>query len=141
MNNSIISDNRKKKNFTKNTISGYLKKDVLKNLQNTIQKSELEQACYWTAELISSGFIWELMLELIFISCKYINVMNNFLPKYIFIETDFLLKIIQLQKKSKILELRNKQEIRNHFCEFVALLCLSKKSILSNVAPQAQYQP
>ena len=130
---SKLCDTRKKKDLNKYTYSKYLRKDVIKNLKTCIIDSKIEESCYWGAELISSGFIWELMIELSYIACKHINIYNPYISKYIYIENSFLLNIVQLYGRNKLLDLRNNQSIRNHFCEFICILALSKKNEIPNI--------
>lgn len=124
----LINDTRKPFEFNKKTYSGYLKKDVFDILFKKIDESGLEEVCVWCTEIVLSGYFEELWEKIILYYAKYINVNSPYVPYHIFIRLNTFLRINKKEEfKSNFLELRNSQEIRNHFCELVCILTNATK--------------
>ena len=124
----LINDTRKPFEFNKKTYSGYLKKDVFDILFKKIDESGLEEVCIWCSEIVVSGYYEELWEKIILYYCKYINVNSPYVPYHIFIRLNTFLRINKKEEfKANFLELRNSQEIRNHFCELVSILTNATK--------------
>ena len=123
--NFLIKDTRKSSAFTKTSISGYKTKAVNEQLHNSIIAGNIESACYWSAELISSlksDNVWKIIMTIL---TNDINIGNPNLPNYIWTEYNSYLNICKFIDNTRI---RNSQIIRNHLAEIVSILCTSIKN-------------
>ena len=130
MNNSEISDIREKKEFKAKTFSGYKKSDVKKSLIQNINNKKIEEACYWSAELICSGHLIDLWNIILLYISNYIHLGNPKLPIYINIRFNDFKQILNSGYIDNELKLRNNNNIRKLFAEIICIICLSKKSSL-----------
>ena len=71
-----IDDQRTIDTFKKKTFSGFKKTDVVNIILKSIEAKKIENACYWTSECISSGYITHLWEKLIQFSSKIIHINN-----------------------------------------------------------------
>lgn len=127
MNNSDISDKRDIKQFKTISFSGYKKTEVKKELLNNLKNGQIEQSCYWCAELICAGHfldVWDIVISYM---SKFIYLGNPKLPLYIDLKIDCFKKIINKGYVDNILKLRNNNSIRELFAEIICILSLSKK--------------
>tara|TARA_B100001057_G_scaffold487417_1_gene570123 strand:- start:2906 stop:4180 length:1275 start_codon:yes stop_codon:yes gene_type:complete len=131
----IINDSRTIKDFKFQTFGGYSKKQVLKELDKSIQDSNVEKSIHWMMQLYFSGFIDSLWDKFMIISCKNININNPNLPIMMYNRHIKIKKILEDKKFSKdnILHLRNHEEIRNLLIEMLLYITLSKKKKLSTL--------
>ena len=134
-----VLDYRNVKELGLNTISGYKRSDVTKTLMNTFKTGLIENACYWSAELISSGKIKELQDIIIQFTSKNININNPNLPFHLWNIIKNINNNFDLNDKD-ILNLRNNQEIRNIFCELVVIMCTSTKNEIIPLIPIKEYE-
>ena len=126
--NFIINDTRKVNEFHKKTYSGYLKKDVLDILFKKVDESSLEEVCIWCVEIVISGYFEDLWERIILYYSKYININSPYIPYHIFIRLNQFLKISKHEDfKKNFLDMRNSQEVRNHFCEMVCMITNATK--------------
>lgn len=124
----LINDTRKANEFHKITYSGYLKKDVLDILFKKIDESSLEEVCTWCVETIISGYFEDLWERIIIYYSKYININSPYIPYHIFLRLNQFLKISKNDDfKKNFLDMRNSQEVRNHFCEMICIMTNSTK--------------
>lgn len=124
----IINDTRKGNEFHKITYSGYLKKDVLEILFKKIDESSLEEVCTWCVEIVISGYFEDLWERIIIYYAKYININSPYIPYHIFLRLNQFLKISKKDDfKKNLLDMRNSQEVRNHFCEMVCIITNATK--------------
>jgi hypothetical protein len=123
----MINDLRIYTEFKTISFSGYKKTDVKKELIQSMYKSKIENACYWSAELVCAGHfmdVWEIIL---FYLGKHVHLAN---PKLaIYVEKRFqVFRNIMLQGLYyDELQLRNAPTIRNMFAEICCVLALSPK--------------
>jgi hypothetical protein len=124
-----IDDLRPVEEFKVYTFSNYKHTDVRKQFQESLCATRIETACYWSAEMLCSGYadeIWDMLLQYY---CKYINVGNV----KIIILLAKRLEFFRYKMKSVVhseLEIRNEQSIRELIAELVTILCVSKKRIM-----------
>lgn len=124
---TILNDKRTKKDFSKATFSNFKKTDVKRELIKCLFNQNIENSCYWTAEMISSGYIldcWNIFLQFM---AKYIHIAN---PKIcIYLEKRFQsFRDIIIQKcGGDELLVRNEPKARKIFCEIPVILCMAPR--------------
>lgn len=124
---SDIRDVREKKDFSKLTFSNYKKQDVIKEFIKSLKDAKHEASCYWSAELICSGYILELWESIILYMSKFIHVGNPKLPIYIKSCIDNFRNIINNTQFNDDLQLRNDANIRKLFAEICVVLVDSNR--------------
>ena len=128
MNDYEITDIRPIKEFKSITLSGYKKSDVKKSLIQNLGNKKIEEACYWSAELICSGHLLDLWNIILLYISNYIHLGNPKLPIYINIRFNDFKQILNSGYLDNELKLRNNQKIRKLFAEIICIICLSKKN-------------
>jgi hypothetical protein len=122
-----IYDIRTSKEFSGMTFSGYKKTDVKKQLVLTLTNSQLDESCYWSAELVCAGHFVDLWDIFIFFFSKNIHIGNPKIAIYLDKRLDVFKEIINEWKRPEI-ELRNNESIRDIISEIVVVLCDSTRS-------------
>jgi hypothetical protein len=122
-----IDDIRTIDQFKSVTFSGFKRDDVGKEFINSLLNDKLEESCYWTAELISSGSFNILWASILHFMSIHINILNPKLPIFISNHFDSFKAIINGGYINNELLLRNNEQIRKLFGEITCILCLSKK--------------
>ena len=125
--NSEINDIRSPPEFKGITLSGFKKTEVRNQLIENIKKSKIEQACYWSAELICAGHyidLWEIYLHY---CCKFIHLGNPKLVLYLEKRYEIFKNIMSQGNFLNELQLRNHPTIRQLFAEITCTICLSDK--------------
>lgn len=125
--NIQINDIRTEKEFNSITFSKFQKTKVKNQLLLSIKNSNIEPACYWSAELICAGHFSDLWELIIFYISTQIHLANPKLPMYIALRFNHFKEILINGYIGYELELRNNLKIRKLFAEIIATLCLSRK--------------
>ena len=127
MDSAEINDIRLITEFKDKTFSGFQKKKVKEELIKSLYNSRIENACFWSAELICSGNFIDLWDIIINYMSKYIHIGNPKLPIYINLRFHNFKEILNNGYVNNELKLRNNKKIRKMFCELVCILAFSPK--------------
>ena len=127
MNETDINDIRIIKDFKRISFSKYQKQKVKQELITNIYNNKIENACYWSAELICAGAFIDLWDIIINYTSKYIHIGNPKLPIYIQMRIQNFKEILKNGYIDNELQLRNNTKIRKLFCELICILCFSPK--------------
>ena len=127
----LINDIRSFEEFKKKSFSGFKKNDIISAVLKAIESKKVENACFWTAECIISGYSLLLWEKLINFSTKIIHINNPRLPLYLQRKNEVFMNQINLlnsKSKDRYILLRNSQMIRNLFFDVVSTLATSPKT-------------
>jgi hypothetical protein len=122
-------DKRTSEFFTKNTFSLYSKKDVMKQLDECLEHSKIEEGNNWIAECLLSGYVKELVNRIMQFALSRIHINNCTLMSYIITRCEEILIIST--GYSDILKSRNDMRTRVLLSEMFSCLCLSQKSLVT----------
>jgi hypothetical protein len=126
-NNSLINDIRNISEFKGISFSNYKKTDVNNQLLENINNGKLEQAIYWSSELICAGHfmdVWEVILHY---TGKHIHLGNPKIIIYLQMRFEIFKSIISKGQFINEIDLRNNITIRKLFAEIISILTLSNK--------------
>jgi hypothetical protein len=127
-NSSTINDRRTLLDFKLATIGGYPKGKVLSVLDKCLAQQKIEEAIYWSFQLLCSGIVNSLWDKLVFFIAKNTNIYNPLISEWLYQKTLVWNNITSndLYKKNNVLNLRNHPTIRNMITEIIVLASLSK---------------
>lgn len=125
-NNIEIIDKRTTKEFSGISFSKYKKTEVVKQIVKSVNSGKIEDALYWSAELICAGHFLDLWETIYKIMSVNIYVANPKLPIYIETKMNRFKDIIVSHLNNELI-LRNITDIRQIFAEVIAILTFSKK--------------
>jgi hypothetical protein len=124
--NTEINDIRTQADFKGTSLSGFKKTEVRKQLIDNMKKGKIEQACYWSAELLCAGHygeLWEIYLHYV---SKYIHLGNPKIAMYLEKRYTIFKNIMSQGLFLTELHLRNHPTIRQLFAEITSTICLSE---------------
>ena len=125
---SYVVDSRTANDFKSSTFTGYKKTDVKIVLLDCVKQGKVENACYWTAEMVCAGHFIDLWDILFLILGKYIHHGNPLMVPY-YRKRLALFRVIMNEKAyyQSPLDLRNNIILRKIFTEMISTVTLSNK--------------
>lgn len=122
-----ILDPRESSDFKGQSFSGFKASEVVKKLRQACEDRSVEEACYWTAELVCAGHFVKLWETLTIIVGERHAVSSPRTPILFAIRFADFKKIVESGFGGQELELRNSPMVRKIFSEITVLLCTSKR--------------
>lgn len=119
----IIQDTRSK--LSSITFSNYKKSTVIKKLNHALYYQKIEEAFFWTCELMCSNLYLDMWNVFFIFVSKYIHIDNPRLP--LFLKKKYTDFIEIAHNVCDDFSLRNRDDIRVLFCSISLILCLSNK--------------
>ncbi len=136
MDEYIIRD-RKKKNYSRSSISKYKKKDLISYFKKVLEENDIYKILYVTTEMVASCYFDELYGIFFIFMSEYIHILNPVLPKFILVRYKRYKYYESLLKENKknILNLRNISILRTDISEIVSFLHKSPKKHIRYYIP------
>ena len=121
-----INDIRLDKEFKGITFSGYKLTEVKQNIISCLNGAKIEEACYWSAELVCSAHYTDLWDVVIYYYSRYIHIANPKMGHYLEQRIRIFVEIIK-QYAGREITMRNNTKIRQLVCEVICMLCSTRK--------------
>lgn len=123
-----IYDVREQEIFKTSSFSGYKKTSVKQQLVECLKHAKVEEACYWSAELVASGHFIDLWDVVFLFLGKYIHLGNPVISIYIKKKYTLFRSVANDPVyRHQPLTLRNNTTVRHLFAELFSTLSLSEK--------------
>ena len=123
----IIHDKRPEKEFNTATFSNYKKSEVTHIFIDSINSQHIENALFWSVELLCSGRLKDLWDSFLLTMGKHVRSGNPKLPVYMANRFKKFKDIIMNGYADNELELRNSRDMRQLISEIVLVLTFSPK--------------
>lgn len=123
----IIHDKRPEKFFNTTTFSNFKKGEVVKTLLEAIISQQIENALFWSIELLCSGRLKDLWECFLIIIGKHIRCGNPKLSTYIASRFNRFKEILMNGYADNEMEVRNSTDMRKLLGEIVLVLTFSPK--------------
>lgn len=120
-----INDARNAKELRQTSYHGFKRKDLFKFLISQIKNQNLDNANYWCAECLMSGYCVELYEKLLDYYVTEVNIKNPDILVFMFHQYDRYTELIN--EYEELIDTRNDQEIRNLLCVIVSIITLSNQ--------------
>lgn len=131
--NADINDIRVERDFKGISFSSYKLTEVKTILLKCLDGCKIEEACYWSAEIVCAGHYKELFDLVIYYYSKFIHIANPKLANYLDMRIRSIIDIIRSYGSLELAS-RNSGKIRRLVCEMMLLLCNTKKKyIMSDI--------
>lgn len=124
---SEINDIRQASELRSYSFSNFKKTQVCDELTKSIYRGKIEQACYWSAELICAGHYYDLWDEIVNYYSKYIHLANPKIAIYLARRYQIFTNIVSQGHFITELQLRNNDTVRRLFAEVICILIQSDK--------------
>ena len=122
-----IDDTREASDFRGMSFSGFKMGAVVKKLQQAYGDRGIEDACFWSAELLCAGHYAKLWEIVSLAAANRHATASPRVPILIAMHFEAFKALVQSGYDGRELELRNNPSIRSMFAEMAAVLCTAKR--------------
>lgn len=122
-----IDDIRVISDFKGATFSGFKKTEVRNQMLRAMIQGRIEQACYWSAELICAGQYLDAWENIFHFMSKHVHLGNPKMAIYVAARFKVFRNIMSDGISSRELDMRNNPELRKLFAEVICNLTLSHR--------------
>jgi hypothetical protein len=139
-----VTDPRTVLDFQKTTFCGHVRSHVVKVLLQNVQLGHADYSCYWSLELLCSGLVHTLWMNLFEGAALHVNRAN---PSVFLYLADAYEKYAPIEGKYSSLEMtkiRNNTDVRRMVCEAAATVAMCRKNklpTLPSIKPKHDFDP